>query len=45
MMTRNQFLKLSGTVAATAAISSVLTGCGGSTVSTPTGFTMSSDGS
>ena len=45
MMTRNQFLKLSGTVAATAAIGSILTGCGGSKVTAPTGFTMSSDGS
>lgn len=32
MMTRNQFLKLSGTVAATATISSLLIGCGGSKV-------------
>ena len=30
MMTRNQFLKLSSTVAATATISSLLTGCAGS---------------
>ena len=45
MMTRNQFLKLSSTVAATATISSLLTGCGGSKVTAPTGFTMSGDGS